>query len=1077
MEEHGMARSTEPNRDSGSDSKSRKKQKKKKRWFWRTVKIFLFLFLAAGVIGGGAGAGYVATLLKKAPPLDLNTITNMAATTKVYDADQQFMFDLQGDGDRELIKSLDEVSPHVVNAFIAAEDKDFRSHFGINPMALARATVQNVLGRSIMSGASTITQQTVKNAMFPEQSRTLERKVQEMYLAIELEKQLTKDEILVTYLNWIYFGKSGPDNLYGIQRASQAIFGVNAKDLTLAQSTILAALPNNPSLFNPYVNLENTLGRQEYILQQMMAAGYITQAQYEEAKAFNVAEALQQTQQNRRVNAGEFGHLVAEIETRAAERLMDSGNYESLDQARQALFRGGYQIFTTIERDYQKMVDSVINDNKFYPKNITYTITDNTGKQTKIEDAMEQSGAALIDNKTGRVLALGGGRNYEVDQVNHATVPRQPGSTMKPIAVYGPAIERGLIGSGTAIDDVPMVWPDRSSASGTYFPFNWDKRFHGLMTVREALEQSYNIPALKVYHDITPSYGLGYLTKMGVTTLDDSDYNLASGIGGMAHGLTVLEATSSYSTMPNAGVWRDSFMIEEIKDRTGAVTYKHQSQETQVYDPNTAYILNDMLQGVVRRGTASEVGRKFPGYAIAGKTGTTNEDKDAWFIGYTPDVTLGIWVGYNMPYPLLKGEGNTPKHIWNAIMGQVLPTIENRTKEFFPNPGGVRQVAVCKVSGHLPTELCHAEHTVTNELFRANAVPRDACDVHVKAKYYEVNGKKYLANDSTPAHLVKEGIFIKRDKYTLPNGNRAYLPLDHEKELPSDKDPRAEDDTLRTTKVPSGLKATPASSTSVTLSWSAVAGAKGYVILRADSEAGPFQVINETTALTFTDSGLTTGNTYAYRVVSQGEDGMESDPSPSVTVTLGKDQPDNVPAPGNVNAKPAVVGAVVSWSPVSGAESYAIYRSTESNGDAQRIATAKGNGYNDVSALPGATYYYRVAALIDGKEGSPSMAAKVSLSAGGGSGGDEISPPRINDIYSTGSGNTLQLSWTPVQGAVNYVVERSTDGGSFKRLGTTSGTAYTDSNLESGKTYSYRVRSVSAGGSISDPSAPAKGTP
>lgn len=1058
-------------------TKSQPKKSKGKR-LWKAFKIFSLLFVTVSVIGGGATAGYVASLVKKAPEFDLNTITNMAATTKVYDKDRQFMFELQGDGDRELIKSLDQTSPFVYQAFIAAEDKDFYNHIGVNPYALARAVVQNVIGRQIVSGASTITQQTIKNAMFPDQAQTVERKVQEMSLAIELEQSLTKDEILTTYLNWIYFGKSGPDNLYGIERASKAIFGIPSKDLNLAQATILAALPNNPSLFNPYDKLEATLERQEYILREMIDAGYITEAQYQEAKAYDVAKDINEYKAKKAIRAGEFAHLNAEVETRAAERLMETGNYESLDQARQALFRGGYSVHTTIDRKKQTIVNQVIDNPKFYPANINYSFTDKAGKNVKVENALEQAGATLIDNKTGRILAMGGGRDYETDQVNHATQPRQPGSTMKPIAVFGPAIDLKQLGSGTAIDDVPMVWPDQSAADGKYFPFNWDKKFHGLMTARHALEQSYNIPALKVFQQIKPQVGLDYLRKMGVTTLENSDNNLAAGIGGLTYGLTVEETTNSFATIPSGGVFHDAYMIDEIVDRDGNTIYKHEDKPVQVFNANTAYILNDMLTGVVKRGTASEVGAKFSGYAIAGKTGTTNEDKDAWFVGYTPDVTLGIWVGYNIPYPLNRGEGNLPKKLWSNIMADVLPTIENRTREFPKNPGGVRQVTVCKLSGKIPTELCQAEHTTSSEMFIAGAAPTKECDVHVKTKYYEVGGKKYLADDSTPAYLVKEGIFIKRDKYQLPNNNTAYRPLDFDKELPSDKNPRGGDETLKTTKVPSGLSVTSTTASSITLSWTPVEGAKGYLILRANSEAGPFEIQTELkgTGTTYTDSSVTAGRTYAYQVVSLDSTGMHSNPSGIVKATPGRSE---LVPPSNLSISQSAVGVTISWSSVNGATSYNVYRSPDANSGFQKVGTASGTSYQDIGALPGTTFYYKVTALSGNEESAAS--GKVSTEGAGGDAGQPdqnppVSAPSSVSIANPSTGNSLIVSWSAVDNATNYVIERSTTGQSWSEVGRTSSTSYNDAGLIVGQKYYYRIRTVQ-GERTSQPSQIASATP
>jgi 1A family penicillin-binding protein len=1051
-----------------------KKQKKTKRRFVKFVKVFVFLFLAVTIIGGGAAAGYVASLVKKAPELDLHAITNMAAKTKVYDSDGQFMFELQGDGDRELINSLQDTSPYVVDAFVAAEDKDFYEHFGVNPYAIVRAAVQNVMGGDIVSGASTITQQTIKNAMFPEQERSIERKVQEAALAIQLEQKLTKDEIMLTYLNWIYFGKSGPYNLYGIERASKAIFGIPSKDLNLAQATILAALPNNPSLFNPYTNLENTLSRQEYILQEMLDANFITQEEYREAKAYDVAKDIQAQKEKMKVKGGEFAHLAAEVETRAAELLFETGKYESLDKAREALFRGGYEIHTTINRKMQNKVDAVIDNDSFYPKNISYTVTDNSGKQIKVEDAMLQAGAALIENKTGRILAMGGGRKYDIDQVNHATQPRQPGSTMKPIAVYGPAIDQKRIGSGTAIDDVPMVWPDQNADDGKYFPKNWDYKFHGLMTVRHALEQSYNIPALKVFHDLTPAVGLEYVKKMGITTLSDSDNNLAAAIGGLSRGLTVTEATNAFATFPNMGVSHDAYLIETIKDRNGNIVYQHQGTTTQVFNPNTAYIITDMLKDVVKKGTAADVGAKFPGYEIAGKTGTTDVDKDSWFIGYTPDLTLGIWVGYNIPYTLETAqEKNLPKTLWSSIMTEILPMVENRTKTFPGNPGGVRSVTVCKLSGKIPTELCQAEKTVSTELFLAGTEPKEHCDVHVKAKYYEVGGKKYLATDSTPSYLVKEGIFIKREKYTLPNNDKRWLPLDHEKELPSDKDPRSEVDELSTTRVPSGVKVTGTTDSSVSLSWNGVNGAESYLVLRSESEAGPFQIISETKNTMYTDTAVQKGKTYAYRIASVDAEGLQSDPSSTVTATPGALQ---LVPPTGVKTKPGLMSLTISWQPVQGAKSYAVYRSTEPSGSYQKIGITGGTSFDDVGAMPGVTFFYKVSAMADGKESNPSAPVPGTLSSGGEEPGTLQAPTGVT-VTDPKSGHSLVIGWKPVSQASSYQVERSTDGATWASLGTTSDTGYFDTGLSTGQKYFYRIRAVDSNGNQSPPSATASGTP
>lgn len=1052
-------------KENKSESRTNRKQKKQKKFrFW--LKFSLLAILVLGVIGLAAGTGYAYYLIKDAPEFNPKAFANLASTTNVYDRNGEFLGSMQTDGNRELIKDLNEVSPYVVQAFIAAEDKNFYSHHGINPMAILRAAYQNFIGGGIVSGASTITQQTVKNVIFPAQEQTIKRKVQEIYLAFKLEQAMTKDEILTHYFNWIYFGKSGQSNIYGIQAASKAFFGKPAKELNLAQASLLAALPNNPSKYNLYTSLDKALEYQDYVLKEMLQSNMITQDQYKEARSFDIQASIVQPKVTA-TGYGNYPFVISEVEQRAAEQLMTVAKYDTLDDARQALFKGGYKVYTTIDKKMQDSVDQVLaNNNNFYPKPISYTAKN--GK--KVENAIQQAGASLIDNKTGAILAMGGGRDYKRDQNNHTTLPRQPGSTMKPIAVYGPAIELKKLAPGSVIDDVPMPLANASATGGKYYPMNHDNKFHGLITVREALLNSYNIPAIKTTEMISPRVGLDFVKKMGAQYLQPNDEHLVAGIGGLAYGMTVEEVTSAYSTFANAGVWKAPHLITRIVDRNGKVIFEYKPKERRVFSPQTAYIMTDLMKDIVRRGTASSIGRHYPGRQIAGKTGTTDGTTDSWFVGYTPNVTLGIWVGYDIPYEMkwlssTDSSGLRSLNLWSQIMDRVYPLISAQEGSFPAMPGGIVQREVCTKSGKIPTDLCRALGTVTTDYFIKGTEPTEACDVMVKVKYVEINGKKYLVSDKLAGlNLeVKEGIFIKRDPYTLPNGNEAYKPADAYLELPKEygMDPTDKPGLP----APAGFQVKGASDSTITLSWEPVANAEGYILLRSQLPAGPFSpVTNVLTTTEFTDKNVQAGTVYYYQVAAILNQSIQTPSSPLQASVGGI----GLSAPSGLTATLLPGGISITWKPVAGAAEYILYRS-EDGKTFEEISTLKGTSYQDATAA-GATVWYKVTAK------SLSGATATSDPVQAGSGTDTVPPAApIVTLTAQGSGN-LQLSWAPVAGAVSYRVERKTNS-AWELIAEVKTTSYTDANLGGNQSYSYRVKAIDATGQMSDPSNIVTGKP
>jgi penicillin-binding protein 1A len=764
------------------------RRRKPRRPLARVFRLVFAAICGCVVLGIGASAGYAAAMLKDLPPVSADKFSNLSAATTVYDRNGSIIGRFSKDGDRQPITDIRQVSPNVVNAFIAAEDKTFYRNIGINPMAMVRAMVQNIVLHRIKSGASTITQQTVKLALFPAQERTIKRKIQEIALALELNHILTKDEIMTDYMNWVYMGRMGTQNVYGVKAASEILFHKDPKVLNIPEAAFLASIPNNPSWFSPYQWYGHTLDRQRRILKEMRENGMITDAQYREALHFNIRRDLQKPPSS---STGRYPYiLIDNVEPIVANLLVQAGLYDTVQQAKDALPTAGYNIYTTIDLDKQNIVDSVLYNQSLYGNTDLPVPKARDGRKDKY-----QAGVTLIDNQTGGILAIGGGRGYQQDNYDHSDVARQTGSSIKPLVDYGPAIDLHRITAASGLFDVPLELKD-------YNPQNDDSRWHGLVNVRQALVESMNVPAVKVLQLITPEIGVSYLEKMGITTrsrtvlsgtptLDQSDkHQLSTAIGGFFHGLTVQQLTSAYTTFPNQGMWRQSFLVAKITDRNGHVLYQVHPQVKKVFSQQTAYIMNDMLRDVVRRGTAYAVGSHFPGLYICGKTGTTDNLTDGWFVGYTQKYTMGIWMGYNHHQPI-PGSIYGPTYnlkftIWNRIMDPIIR--QTHSSAPYPEPAGIVAVSVCRKSGLRPTELCKAEKDTYTELFIQGTEPLTTCKAHVQVNYVTLNGRTYLATTNTPEDEVKTGIFLLPPS-PVP-ADTSPRPDDEHKYVPTQPDPR-----------------------------------------------------------------------------------------------------------------------------------------------------------------------------------------------------------------------------------------------------------------------------------------------
>lgn len=576
-------------------------------------------------------------------------------TSIAYDINGKTLSVLKGEKDVYYIE-YEDIPIYVKQAIISTEDKRFYKHNGIDYRGIMRAAVAMIQDGEVTQGGSTITQQLART-VFLSNERTWERKIEEMYIAVELEKKYSKEEILEFYLNNVYFA----NGYYGIEAAAQGYFGMDVSHLSLSQMIYLCAIPNNPTLYNPLTHADKTQARRDRILKSMLEDQVISESSYQTA----VAEQIKTTEPEEIKNnyAETYTYYCAtralmelegfEFQTVFSddeEKTAYDREYQSLyDTCNKKLFTGGYRIYTSLDLDAQSQLQTSVDE-----------VLAGFGEKSD-EGIYELQGAAVcIDNTTGMVRAIIGGRSQ--DDVEGYTLNRafqsfrQPGSAIKPLIVYTPALERGYT-PDTIVVDEPI-------ADG---PVNGDGTYSGAMSLRQAVARSKNTIAWKIFEELTPEVGISYLEAMGFSNLDANDKRLPASIGGFTNGVSPLEMAKGYATIKNDGGYRNPTCIMKITDADGEVIYQADQTASVIYKENACRQMTDMLQTVITSGT----GR---GYSLgmmpcAGKTGTTNDNKDGWFVGYTPYYTTSVWVGYDIPkeVPGLGG-GTYPGKIWHSFM-------------------------------------------------------------------------------------------------------------------------------------------------------------------------------------------------------------------------------------------------------------------------------------------------------------------------------------------------------------------------------------------------------------------------
>lgn len=758
------------------------------------LNLSLLCILAVGVIAISLGFGVFKGIIDSAPSIDNVQVTPTGFTTFVYDLEGNQTAKLISQNSNRIPVTQDMIPEDLAHAFVAIEDERFYEHNGIDIKGIFRAAYVGITnGFHFSEGASTITQQLLKNNVFTDWTSekgfadSMKRKIQEQYLAIELTKTMSKDDVLLNYMNTINLGQ----NTLGVEAASRRYFNKSVNSLTLSECAVIAAITQNPSRYNPISHPEENADRRKKVLDHMLEQGYITQTEYDTAMADDVYSRIQVV--NEEVEESLVNtYFVDALTDDVMNDLLAAGYNET--QAFTLLYSGGLEIYSTQDPHIQAICDEVFSNEENYPANtrwyLNYALTiqkangefenhstemfrayyrEENPSFNLIYDSQEEAYAQIEDYKsvfvgpgeavysesvtltpqpqvsitvedqhTGYVVAMVGGRGPKEGSktLNRATdTKRQPGSTFKIVAAYAPALDSAGLTLATVLNDAPFNY-----ASGRPVSNWWGSEYRGLNCLRQGIIDSMNILAVKTLTIITPQLGFDYVKNFGFTTVVDrkevvvngktevfSDIQQSLALGGLTDGVTNEELNAAYAAIANGGTYIKPKLYTKVIDHDGNVILDNTEPDSkQVIKETTAWLLTDAMMDVVTQGTGGSV--NFGNMSIAGKTGTTSDYNDIWFAGYTPYYTATTWAGYDNNTKLRKGdERNVAKKLWRAVMSKIHEDLPN---ESFPMPSsGIVQATVCARSGKLPIAgLC--DGTLRTEYFAEGTVPTESCDVH-----------------------------------------------------------------------------------------------------------------------------------------------------------------------------------------------------------------------------------------------------------------------------------------------------------------------------------------------------------
>jgi penicillin-binding protein 1A len=726
--------------------KMRKLQGKRRKGgvggFFRALGKGIGTLMLVGVLSGLVFfcifAVYVKTDLTSQTDLSLDGFS-LDQTSVIYYYDEetdsyQELQQLYGKENR-IWADYEEIPQDLIYACIAIEDKRFYDHKGVDWLRTIKASVNMFLGGDSTYGASTITQQLIKN-LTQEDEVTVRRKILEIFRALEFEKKYSKDTIMEWYLNRIYLG----EGCYGVKSAARVYFGKELSELTLAECASLIGITNNPSIYDPYLNPEKNKERQETILYEMLDQGYITREEYEEAVAQElVLENTSADDDDETQESGYYSYFIDQVIRDVTADLAEATGYTT-EVAEQLIRTGGYSIYCTIDLDVQAAVDEI------------YTNLENIPDTTSSQQL--QSAIVILDNETGDVVALAGGVGEKTGSLTFSRATQSylsPGSTIKPVTVYAPALELGLITPNSVYDDTPYT----ADGSGIW-PKNQNGYYSGLVTIRDAVSRSLNTVAVKLVAEMTPEYSftfakerMGFSSLVSEETINGQVYTDAAlaplALGGLTRGVTVEQMAAAYATFENNGVYREPRTYTKVVDANGNVVLDNTQETVEAMSSTAAWYMTDMLHYAVKYGTGTPA--QIPNMEVAGKTGTTDSDFDRWFVGFTPYYSAAVWCGYDNPEEvILSGSSTNPAaSLWQKVMALVHEDLEYQD---FEKPSNIISASYCRDSGMLATEWCQKDvrgSRVVSGEFASDDVPTQYCTAHVGVEICQESG--HVANE------------------------------------------------------------------------------------------------------------------------------------------------------------------------------------------------------------------------------------------------------------------------------------------------------------------------------------------
>ena len=766
---------------------SSKKGKKKKRVGIRVFKAVLICLLIIMVIGLGAGFIFVKKVIDATPVISASDIKPSGSITFVVDEAGNPLDTFFQKGSNRVYKQYDEIPENMANAFIAIEDSRFREHNGIDIQGIIRAGVVGLTSGNFSEGASTITQQLIKNNVFPNftEEKTfydkVQRKLQEQYLAIQIEKQMSKNDILEAYMNTINLGQG----CLGVETASRRYFGKDVSELTLSECAVIAGITQSPATYDPIVNPDLNAKRRDKVLGDMLSQELITQEEYDEAKADPVYERIQEKASNETVD-NPNSYFVDALFKQVIKDLQERKNYTD-KQAYDAVYSGGLTIVATQDKRLQEICDEEAANPDNYPSGTEYGLeyaltilhedgtADNYSKEmlaqylgTKksgkylldfpspeaakeaVEDFKSTLGITetdtvtesmsinpqpqlsfvIMDQKTGKVKAMVGGRGEKTGNLslNRATdTTRQPGSCFKVLVSYAPALDNSGYTLATQIKDEPFYYDSGQQVK------NWDGKYLGHASVRYAIQHSMNVCAVQTLTDIGVQNGFDTLKKFGFTTLVEpgdenypgqNDIQQSTALGGITRGVKNIEMTAAFAAIANGGEYTEPILYTQVLDNKGEVLLDNTKPlHHKVIKESTAALLTSAMQDVINKGTGGPA--RLKSMPAAGKTGTTEKTQNLWFCGYTPYYTASIWVGYDSGQPMEKiWDKSWHKTLWAKIMNRVH---EDKPYKEFEMPSSVERMTVCSETGLLAVDTCEDTYT---EYFDKSTAPNTHCPGH-----------------------------------------------------------------------------------------------------------------------------------------------------------------------------------------------------------------------------------------------------------------------------------------------------------------------------------------------------------